>query len=311
LPLGCFAAAFGVGFLGITGNYLLILLLILLSGLGTAAFHPEAAKAAHFAAGGQRASAMSVFSVGGNFGFAFGSIIMAELLYLGGLSASLYLLVPGSLVALLLYSKIAQITYGEGTGEVKKKAGEAPAPSRFWPLVTLMTVVIIRSWVQSGLTFYIPFYYINYLKTDELYANTILFIFLLAGALGTIIGGPLSDRFGRKKLIFASMLLVPPLVLTFIYAESLLSMAALFVAGAVLVSTFSTTIVLGQEYLPNNVGIASGLMIGFAIGTGGIGVTLLGVLADATSEHVAMVATALLPLLGGLLAFFLPKESNA
>lgn len=311
LPAGCFAAALGIALLGTTNNYLLILSLILLSGLGVAAYHPEGAKAAHFAAGGQRASAMSVFSVGGNLGFACGSIVMAKLLAGGGLSHSIYMLVPGLLVSLLLLSRMAAIPCGLNSKTPGDNVERPAKQNKVLPLLTVMGIVITRSWVQSGLSFYIPFYYINYLKTDQLYASTILFVFLLAGAVGTLAGGPLSDRFGRKQVIVASMLLLPPLLLIFIYAKSILSMVALFTAGAVLVSTFSTTIVLGQEYLPNNVGIASGLMIGFAVGTGGIGVMLLGALADATSEHLAMVIIALLPLLGAGLGALLPREQQA
>lgn len=310
LPLGCFAAALGIGMLGIIDNYLLTLLLILITGFGIAAFHPEGAKVAHFAAGGQRASAMSVFSVGGNLGFAFGSLVMAKLLAMGGLPYSIYMLIPGSVVALLFLANLRSIPQ-ESQVETKTEPQKAAQSAKIMPVLLLIGVVVVRSWVQYGLSYYIPFYYINYLKTDQLFASNVLFVYLLAGAIGTLAGGPLSDYLGRKKVITGSMLLMPPLLLTFIFAKSvIISMVVLFIAGTVLVSTFSTTIVLGQEFMPNNVGIASGLMIGLAVGTGGIGLIVLGALADATSEHVAMVAIALLPLVGAILSCMLPKEAH-
>ncbi|MDS1030173.1 MFS transporter [Bacillota bacterium LX-D] len=310
LPIGCLAAAIGTALLGFANHYVIILLLILFSGLGVAAYHPEGAKVALYAAGGRKASAVSVFSVGGNFGYAFGSIIMAALLVQGGLTNSIYLLVPAIIVSFFLWVKMKDFPCQQPLKTQVQRLNLGLNKNNIGPLLTVIGIIIIRSWVQSGLAYYIPFYYINYLKTGQVRASYILFVFLLAGASGTLTGGPLTDRFGRKKVILSSMLLLPPLLLTFIYGHFVISLIALFVAGGVIVSTFSTTIVLGQELLPQNIGMASGLMTGFAVGTGGLGVTLLGVLADATSEHVAMVTIALLPLVGVLLTLLLPPEGK-
>src|SRR5690606_8375356 len=131
--------------------------------------------------------------------------------------------------------------------------------------------------------------------------------FLLSGAVGTVLGGPLADRIGKTKLVAWSMGLMPPLILLFLFAPPWLSAVALSLTGAVLISTFSSTIVLGQSFMPHSVGIASGLMLGFAIGTGGLGAVLLGWVADQAGIDVTMLTIAFLPVVGLLLSFLFAK----
>jgi FSR family fosmidomycin resistance protein-like MFS transporter len=156
-----------------------------------------------------------------------------------------------------------------------------------------------------GLMAYIPFYYINYLKGDAIYAAKLVSALLFGGALGTLAGAPIADRWGHRRFLRVSMFiatLVFPLVL--ITTGSML-FVSLFVLGMILVSTFSVTVVMAQNLLPKNLGIASGLMVGFAIGTGGIGVTLLGVIADAFGVPFALRSITVLPVLGFLLSMVL------
>jgi FSR family fosmidomycin resistance protein-like MFS transporter len=301
LPVGVLVAAAGMAFIGRASNLGLLLVLVLLSGMGVAAYHPEASKAAHYASGTAKASAMSIFSVGGNLGFGLGAVIMTAFLAIGGVRASIYLLIPGMLMAGLLWYYLPQIPTGTRGREKGNVVNEEKGEIKWVPLTILCSIVVLRSFVQTGLTTFIPLYFVTYLGADETYGSTLISIFLLAGAVGTVLGGPLADRYGKTKMLAFSMGSMPPLLLLFLFSPPWLSMVAIALAGAVLISTFSTTIVLGQSLLPNSVGIASGLMLGFAIGTGGIGAVLLGAVADRIGIDITMLMIAFLPLVGLLL----------
>jgi FSR family fosmidomycin resistance protein-like MFS transporter len=156
-----------------------------------------------------------------------------------------------------------------------------------------------------GLLSYIPFYYINHLKGDPLFAGNLIFVFLACGAAGTLIGAPFADRWGHRFFIrltmFLATLILPLMFVPFI-AKSYLLFVVLGLEGLILISTFSVTVVMAQRLLPHRLGIASGLMVGFAIGTGGIGVTILGVIADNFGVPVALEAIMVLPFIGFLLS---------
>lgn len=309
LPVGVFVASICMALLGFATQFWMVLALVLLSGIGVAAYHPQGSKAASFAGGSARATAMSVFSVGGNLGFAIGAAITAIILFKGGLKGTINLLIPGVLVTLLLWvflNKIPSKPRVQNGGQ--KTEGLVAQKGNLWiPLSVLVLIVILRSFVQSGLITFIPLYLIHYLGATESYGSTLVSVFLLAGAVGTIIGGPLADRFGKTKLIAWSMGLMPPLLLAFLYGSAWLSITALVITGAVLISTFSITVVLGQIFMPNSVGMASGLMLGFAVGTGGLGAVGLGAIADGFGLDVTMLTIALLPILGLFFTFVFAK----
>jgi FSR family fosmidomycin resistance protein-like MFS transporter len=165
--------------------------------------------------------------------------------------------------------------------------------------------VIMRSWIQMGLMTYIPFYYINHLKGDPLYASALVSVFLLGGVAGTLSGAPVADSLGHKRYLSISMFLAT-LVLPLIFVtKGLLLFVVLGLLGMIVISTFTVTVVMAQHLLPHNLGIASGLMVGFAIGAGGICVTLLGVVADHFGVPFALRSIAVLPLLGFILSLML------
>jgi FSR family fosmidomycin resistance protein-like MFS transporter len=148
-----------------------------------------------------------------------------------------------------------------------------------------------------GLVSYIPFYYINYLKGNPLYAGKLVTTFLLTGALGTLIGGPIADRWGHKKFLLATLILSVPFLFLFYYSSGLMAFIFLGISGMVLLSSFALSTVMAQTLLPQHLGIASGLMVGFTIGAGGVGVTLLGTIADTWGVPMAMKATFVMPLI--------------
>jgi FSR family fosmidomycin resistance protein-like MFS transporter len=153
-----------------------------------------------------------------------------------------------------------------------------------------------------------PLYFVNYLGESPAYASTFLVSFMVAGAVGTIIGGPLADYFGRKKYLVGSTAILIPLLLLIKFITGFFLMVVLFITGMVIVSTMATTVVMGQELLPHRVGVASGLMTGFAVGMGGFGVTILGAIADSFGAPTAFWVLSLFPILAFILSWFLPND---
>jgi FSR family fosmidomycin resistance protein-like MFS transporter len=176
-----------------------------------------------------------------------------------------------------------------------------------------VSIATIRAWIQFGLVTYIPFYYINYIKGNPLYAGKLVSTFLMAGVVGTLIGAPLADRWGHKKFLLTSLILSFPFLLLFYYSSGPMAFVFSAVAGMVLISTFALTTVMGQALLPHHLGMASGMMVGFTISAGGIGVTLLGTIADTWGVPTAIKAIFALPLIAfglGLLVKYPPEKKE-
>lgn len=306
LPLGVLAAGLGLSLTSLAHSYAALLLMVVVSGLGVAAFHPEGFKTASFFTGEKAATGMSVFAVGGNLGLALGPLFsLAAIAYLGfgGL--------PLMLVFALLFEVLLFLNWGyirrAKPGHAVKKAPTAlkAPPGAYLALFLVITAVVMRSWTQLGIMTYIPFYFIEHLKGDPLYSGKLVSAFLLGGVAGTIIGSVLADRLGHKEYLVYSMLaasLLSPLILL-VSGPQL--MVVLVLVGLALISSFTVTIVLAQRILPDNLGVASGLMVGFAIGAGGFGVTLMGVVADHFGVLAALKGILVLPLAGLGLALLL------
>jgi FSR family fosmidomycin resistance protein-like MFS transporter len=299
LPLAPFIACLGLSVTGFVSNYPLLLLCVILSGLGVAGFHPEGFKTAYHFTGDKKATGMSIFAVGGNFGIAVGPILGLALVTSFGLKGTSAMILPGILIAILLLFNMSMLTapvkvaHREATKEVKTPLSKNQKVSFFF----LIAIATVRAWIQFGLATYIPFYYINYLKGNPLYAGKLVSTYLMAGTLGTLIGAPLADRWGHKKFLSSTLLLSFPLLLLFYYSSGPMVFILLGMAGMVLISTFALTTVMAQTILPQHLGIASGMMVGFTISAGGIGVTLLGVIADHWGVPMAIKAIFALPLI--------------
>jgi MFS transporter, FSR family, fosmidomycin resistance protein len=304
LPAGCLSAGVCFSMLPLSSNYAVILVLVVISGLGVAAFHPEGFKTAHRFTGRRQAAGMSVFSVGGNLGFALGPILALSIITHIGFSwlSAMVLLSLLFIAVLPLLWKDLDIT----KTAVKEQARDlTEAGGLSASLIILIGTVILRSWTHAGLTSYIPFYYIDYLKGDPVYAGKLVSFFLLGGVAGTVLGAPVADRWGHKKYLVFSMFLASVLLPVVLMMKGFVLMIGMVVFGMVLISTFTVTIVMAQRLLPGNVGVASGLMVGFAIGTGGIGVTVLGFIADSFGVPFALNSIAVLPVLGFFLSLFI------
>jgi FSR family fosmidomycin resistance protein-like MFS transporter len=191
-----------------------------------------------------------------------------------------------------------------GTGsDPKERAGASRAA--YAAIFIIICAVIIRTWIMFGIITYIPFYYINYLKGSPVFAGKLVSIFLIGGAVGTLTGSPLADKWGHLFWLRLTMLSCSVLFPFILWVQGFALFAVVILFGLILISSFSVTIVMGQNLFPNNLGVTSGLLVGLAIGAGGIGVTLLGVIADHFGVPAAMKCIGVLPVMGFLLAMIL------
>ncbi|KJS82224.1 MAG: sugar phosphate permease, partial [Peptococcaceae bacterium BICA1-8] len=308
MPLGLFLSGFGLALTGMVNSYGLLLLAVLLSGIGVAGYHPEGSKLAHFVSeDGKAGSSMAVFSVGGNLGFGLGPMLAMFALSFSGLDSIYGVMIPGVLAAvvfLFLLPGFKKILAENVPKEKKDKEQPIISDNRIASLVLLILFVTVRSWIHSGLVYFIPFYFSGFKGIAE--PEHLISTFLIAGAAGTLLGGPFADRFGGRNGLLASMVISLMVIYPFLHLNGNWIFILAFIAGGSLISTFSTTVVFGQRLLPNNIGLASGLLLGFGIGMGSIGVTLLGAIADYAGLPFTMNIISILPILGIILAFTLP-----
>lgn len=310
MPLGVLLAGVGMALVGVAPSYPLIFASVVLSGVGVAAFHPEAARFANYVSGSRRARGMSFFSVGGNAGFALGPIVATPLVLVFGLQGALFLALPAALMAgVMLFETPRMLRLAPEAAEGGARREEAGQES--WaPFAVMVAVVAVRSFVYFGLVAFVASYYERVLGASAALGNVALTVMLASGAVGTLLMGPLADRVGHKAVLAGSMLVLPPLVLAFTFAGPYAGMALLALVGATTVGTFGVTVVMGQEYLPGRIGLAAGITMGLSIGLGGVGAPLLGLLADASGLRTTMLAIAALPVLGFILALTLPTKTG-
>jgi MFS transporter, FSR family, fosmidomycin resistance protein len=303
LPAGVALAGAGMAAATVAPTYPLILLSVLAAGVGVAAYHPEGSKFASFASGSRRASGMSFFSVGGNIGFALGPVYAASLILALGLHGGLLLAVPGFVVATGLVFMLRYLQrFAPEPSPRHERAATASEPRG---LALLLVVVGLRSVAHMGLFTFIPLWEIHK-GHGEAYGTFVLALFLFAGALGTLLGGPLADRFGRRPVLRFSFIAATPLILVYVLVGGPLGVLAVTLSGAVVIGTFGVSLVMSQEYMPGRVGMASGLSIGLAIGLGGVAALVLGTLADTIDLRTAVLATAAGPALALAVSWILP-----
>lgn len=308
MPLGLFLSGIGLALTGTVNSYGLLLLAVLVSGIGSAGFHPEGSKVVYYVSEENKAgSSMAVFSLGGNIGIACGPILAVFVLSFNGLDSVRAVMIPGIIAGagfLYLLPRFKKIIIANSAKQKKRVVHTAGGGDKFSRIIPLTLYVITRSWVHAGLIYFIPFYFPAYKGIAE--PEYFITIFLVAGAIGTLLGGFFADRFGGRNGLLVSMLLTLLTVYPFIHLDGFWLPVLAFIAGASLISTFSTTVVFGQRLLPNHIGLASGLMLGFSVGMGSVGVSLLGAVADRLGLPFIMNVICLLPMLGIILAFTLP-----
>jgi FSR family fosmidomycin resistance protein-like MFS transporter len=304
LPAGVAVAGVGIALAADAPSYWLVLLLVLISGVGSAAYHPEGSKFAGFVSGRKRASGMAWFSIGGNLGFALGPLATTAVVAAFDLRGGLILAAPAVLVAaaFLVGARYLRSFTPEPGAARRPVGGDDP-----FAMKLLLGVVALRSVAWFGLVTFVPLWEVS-LGHSKSHGNHLLALMLFAGGVGTLALGPLADRFGRRPVLLASVLATGPLVLVFVLVGGVAGAIALALVGVSVVGTFGVTMVMGQEYMPRHVGTASGLVIGLSVGLGGVAAVGLGRLADMTSLRTALFVAAGAPLLGSVLAFMLPSR---
>ena len=313
-----YSLAIGMGFtlvgllvLSRSGNFPTILCSAALVGMGSSVFHPEASRLARMASGGRHGFAQSIFQVGGNAGTSLGPLLAALIIVPRGQQSVGWFSVVALLAIIVLLNVghwYSRNLYRLKTGVHAKGRDGQPVMSRKkigWALAVLIALMFSKFFYLSSMTNYFTFYLIGKFHLSVQEAQMHLFLFLFSVAAGTIIGGHLGDRFGRKYVIWGSILGVAPFTLLLPYANLFWTGALTIAIGVILASAFSAILVYAQELVPGKVGMISGLFFGFAFGMAGIGSAALGRLADQTSIDFVFLVCSFLPLIG-LLTAFLP-----
>ena len=305
LPVGPFLASLGLALLGLAPSYVWILFFASLSGIGQASYHPEGFKTVSLLSGPKKATVISFFHFGGNLGFAVGPILTTTFFTYMGLKGSLFFLIPG-IIMIAVFLSTSQWKVPQALPAARGKTGSASAAARkaFFPMSLLILTVFLRSATRLGILTFIPFYFIKIQQSDPMIAGKVLSIFLLAGTAGIVIGGPLADRFGYKRTTLLSFAVSSILLFLFYFTQGTLSLALFAAAGMFIIMSNSVTMAIGQSLMPHNLGMASGLLLGLAMGMGGISTTLLGWVADQWGIPAALQITFVLPILAFL--SFLP-----
>jgi FSR family fosmidomycin resistance protein-like MFS transporter len=311
LPIGMGLTLIGLLFLSIAGNFITILMAAALVGTGSSVFHPESSRVARMASGGQHGLAQSVFQVGGNAGLSLGPLMAAFIVLPRGQSSIAWFSVA-ALLGIIILGKVSGWATKNRSNTTKSGAAhvqQRPALSSrriVFSIAVLMALLFSKFVYLASLTSYYTFYLINKFHLSVRSAQVHLFVFLGAVALGTIIGGPVGDRIGRKRVIWASILGVLPFTVALPYANLFWTEILSVIIGLILASAFSVIVVYAQELVPGRVGMISGLCFGFAFGMAGLGAAILGELADVTSINFVYTVCSFLPAVG-LLAAFLPN----
>lgn len=317
LPIGLSITMVGVLGLAFSPRFEMIIFSVALIGLGSAIFHPEGSRVAYMASGPRRGLAQSIYQVGGNSGQALAPLITAIILVpLGQRGASWFSIVAATAVGLLIFIArwyTQRLQSDRAMMKSKKDVNtkkNAKAPRTAWVGLTLILFLIFaRSWYISGMTNYYAFYAIEKYAFTIKQSQLFLFAFLVTGAIGTFFGGPLADRFGKKNIIFLSMIGSAPLTILIPFVPSTIAFVLLAVSGFLLMSSFSVTVVYAQELFPGKIGTMAGLTVGLAFGMGALGSVGLGYLADLISLQSTIIFVGALPLLG-IITCFLPSDKK-
>jgi len=314
LAVGMGITLVGLALLSVVTSYGALLFSVALVGMGSSVFHPESSRIAHLAAGNRRGFAQSFFQVGGNVGSSLGPLLAALVIAERARSSILWFTIVAAAGIFILsgVGRWYKSNHGPSSGKKHAPATLSPGLSRRRVIISvaiLLALIFSKYFYIAGMTSYLTFYLIDKFALSIKSAQLHLFIFQFAVAAGTLIGGPIGDRIGRKYVIWISILGAAPFTLLLPHAGLLGTTVLSICVGVILSSAFPAILVYAQELLPGSVGLISGLFYGFAFGMGGLGSAVLGRLADLSSLGYVFQLIAFLPLLG-LIAVFLPSVES-
>jgi len=300
----------GVILLSIASTFVSVLMAVAVMGVGSSIFHPESSRLAHLASGGKRGVAQSVFQLGGNAGGAIGPLLVALIVVPNGLHYIIWFSAL-AVLGIVILAKVGQWYRGHLAMTAKKAVKESGGiqlsrAKIAWSLVILLLLIFSKFFYLASMTSYFTFFLIGKFHVSIQQSQLYLFAFLASTAVGTLIGGFLGDRFGRKYVIWLSILGVAPFTLLLPYVGLFWTIGLSIIIGLILSSAFSAIVVYAQELVPGKLGTVSGLFFGLAFGMGGLGSALLGNLADHTSITFVFKVCAFLPLIG-IVTGFLPN----
>ena len=314
LSVGMCFTLVGLLVLAFAENYILILLAVSVVGLGSSVFHPTASRVAQLASGGKKSLAQSIFQVGGNGGSALGPLLAAAIILPFGQHSISYFALAALLAAIIMVrlgswykarmayaTKHPQKTVGINTN-ISKRA-------KYGALVILIMLVFSKYFYTSCITSYFTFFLIDKFGISVGASQLCLFVFLAAFAIGTVAGGLLGDKFGRKYVIWFSILGSAPFALIMPYANFAWTIVSTFLSGLIIASAFSSIVVYATDLMPDKVGLIAGIFFGLMFGLGGLGSAFFGWLADKTSIEFIFQVSSYLPLLG-IIAGFLPNTQT-
>jgi len=286
------------------GSFPILLLAVGMVGIGSSVFHPESSRVAHLASGGRKGLAQSIFQVGGNAGSAIGPVLAALIVMPFGMRGVMWVSAAALLGMALLWQVgrwYSNHLYLKSKNTVRQPSASGPVLPRrkiLFALSILLVLIFSKYFYLASMTSYFTFFLMDKFQVTAQQSQLYLFAFLAAVAVGTIIGGPLGDRFGRKYVIWLSILGAAPFTLVLPYVSLFWTIVLAVIIGVIIASAFSAILVYATDLVPGRVGTIAGLFFGFAFGLGGLGSAVLGKLADLTSIGFVFKVCAFLPLLG-------------
>ncbi|EJL61526.1 MFS transporter [Flavobacterium sp. CF136] len=301
----------GLALLSVSSSFWMLLVSVALVGVGSSIFHPEASRVAFLGSGGKRGLAQSIFQLGGNAGSAIGPLLVALVVAPHGQSYVIWFVLAGVL-GIMILSRIAVWYANHMSLRTLGKAGLEEDKMQLSnrkitiSIIVLLLLIFSKFFYMASMSSYFTFYLISKFGLSVQDSQFYLFLFMASVAAGTLIGGPLGDHFGRKYIIWFSILGAAPFTLLLPYANLFWTAVLAVIIGVVIASAFSAILVYAQELKPGKVGMISGLFFGFAFGMGGLGSAVLGYIADKTSIEYVYTISSYLPLIG-VLAYFLPN----